>query len=75
MWSYSNGIHALIANPHSAPLEGTPAIPPTYIRVRAVVWECGEGQTDRHTQRQTDTQMHRRRDQCTFRLGYASREM
>jgi len=23
-----------------------PTIPPSYIRVRAVVWECGEGQTD-----------------------------
>ena len=42
-------------------------IPPSYIRVHAVVWECGEGQTDR----QTDT--HRRpwfSDQYTFRLGY-----
>jgi len=35
--------------PNSAQLEGTPTIPPTYIRVCAVVWECGEGQTDRHT--------------------------
>jgi len=24
-------------------------IPPSYFRVRVVVWECGEGQTDRHT--------------------------
>jgi len=24
-------------------------IPPSYIRVPAVVWECGEGQTDKHT--------------------------
>ena len=31
-----------------------PTIPPSYMRVRAVVWECGEGQT--HTERQT----HRR---------------
>jgi len=30
----------VIANPpHSAQLEGTPTIPPSYIRVRAVVWE------------------------------------
>jgi len=35
--------------PNSAQLEGTPTIPPTYIRVRAVVWECGEGQTDTQT--------------------------
>jgi len=27
-------------------MEGTPTIPPSYIRVPAVVWECGEGQTD-----------------------------
>jgi len=25
-------------------------IPPSHIRVRAVVWECGEGQTDRRTE-------------------------
>ena len=37
--------------PNSAQLEGTPTIPPTYTRVRAVVWECGEGQTGRHTDR------------------------
>jgi len=37
----------VIANPpNSAQLEGTPAILPNYIRVHAVVWECGEGQTD-----------------------------
>ena len=28
---------------------GTPTIPPSYIRGRAVVQECGEGQTDRQT--------------------------
>jgi len=47
-----------------------PIILPTYIRVRTVVWECGEGQTDRQTHRHTDG-----RGQYTFRLGYASREM
>jgi len=26
-----------------------PTIPPTYIQVHAVVWECDEGETDRHT--------------------------
>ena len=35
-------------------------IPHTYIRVRAV-WECGEGQTDRHTDS---------RGRYTFRLSY-----
>jgi len=28
-------------------LECTPTIPLTYIQVRAVTWECGEGQTNR----------------------------
>jgi len=30
----------------SAQIEGTTTIPPCYIQVRAVVLECGEGQTD-----------------------------
>jgi len=30
-----------------------PTIPLSYIRVFAVVWECGEGQTDRHRDTQT----------------------
>jgi len=29
--------------PNSAQLEGTPTIPPTYILVRAVVWEYSKG--------------------------------
>ena len=49
---HSNETHAPIANtPNSAQLEGTPYHSPSFIRVRAVVWECGEGQT--HTDRQT----------------------
>jgi len=28
-------------------------MPPSYIRVRAVVWAYGRGQTDRHTDTQT----------------------
>ena len=67
LYCRSNETRAPIANPpNSAQLEGTATIPPTYIRVRAVVWECGERQTDRHTEG---------RDHYTFRLGYASREM
>jgi len=31
-------------------------MPPSYIRVRAVMWAYGRGQTDRHTHRRTDTQ-------------------
>jgi len=49
---HSNETRAPTANrPNSAQLEGTPATPWSYIRVRAVVWECGPGQTDRHTYR------------------------
>jgi len=47
---HSNKTRAPMANPpNSAQLEGTPTTPPSYIRVRAVVWACGEGQTDRYT--------------------------
>ena len=54
---HSNETRAPIANPpNSSQLEGTPTTSPTYIQIRAVVWECGEGQTHR----QTDTQTHRR---------------
>ena len=43
-------------------------IPPIYIRVRAVVWECGEGQTDRHTQtRVTNTCINLASSTTTFR--------
>jgi len=48
---HSNESRAPIANPpNSAQLRGSPYHFPSYIRVRAVVWECGEGQTDIHTQ-------------------------
>jgi len=64
---HSNETRAAIANPpNSAQLEGTPTIPPTYIRVRAVVCECGQGLTYRHTDG---------RDHYTFRVVYDSREM
>jgi len=53
---HSNETRAPIANPpNNAQREGTPTIPPSYIRVRAVVWECGEGQTDTHRQTHTQT--------------------
>jgi len=67
---HSNETRAPIANPpNSAQLQGTfyhsPKLHPgPWLRV--VVWECGEGQTDRHTDG---------RDQYTFCLGFASREM
>jgi len=63
-------IHRLQIHQTAHNYRARPIIPPTYIRVRAVVWECGEGQRDIHTDRYTDG-----RDQYTFRRGYASREM
>jgi len=44
----------------------TPTIPLSYIRDHAVVWECGKGHADGHTDGH---------GQYTFRLGYDSREM
>jgi len=45
--SHSNETCAPIANPpNSVQLDGTPYHTPSYIRFHAVVWECGEGQTD-----------------------------
>jgi len=48
---HSNETRAPIANlSNCAQLEGTPTIPPSYNRVRTVVWERGEGhQTDTQT--------------------------
>jgi len=41
---------APIANPpNMAQLGGTPTIPASYIRVRAVVWVCGRRQTHKQT--------------------------
>jgi len=51
---HSDETRAPIANPpNSAQLEGTPTIHPSYIRVRAVVLECDERQTDTQTDTQT----------------------
>ena len=43
---------------------------PSYIRVRAVVWAYGRGQTDTYTDSHTDAGDHN-----TFRVVYDSREM
>ena len=65
---HSNETRAPIANPpNSAQLGGTPTVPPSYIRVHAVVWEFGEGQT--HRRPWPTYKIY------TFRLIYASREM
>jgi len=51
-------------------------MPPSYIRVRAVVWACGRGQTDRQTDRHTHTHTHTdTRDHNTFCVVYDSRKM
>ena len=44
----------------------SPTTPPSYIRVSAIVYACGRGRTDRHTDA---------RDHNTFRVVYDSREM
>jgi len=50
---HSNETRVAIANsPNSAQLGGIPTIPPSsYIQIRAVVWACSHGQTDRQTHR------------------------
>jgi len=62
---HSNETREPIANPpNSAQLEGIlPTIPPgpSYIRVRAVVWDWDDGQTERQTDRHRDG-----RDQYTL---------
>jgi len=66
MCCYSNKTRTPIANlPSSAQVDSTRTMPPSYIRVHAVVWECGDGQTDRHTDGH---------GQYTFHLSYASRK-
>jgi len=49
---------------HNAQLGSPPTIPPSYIRVCAVVWKCRKAQTDTHV-----------RDQYTFCVVYDSHEM
>jgi len=64
---HSNETRAAIINPlNSAQLGGILYHSQSYIRIRAVVWKCGEGQTNRHTDA---------RDQYTFRVVFDSHEM
>jgi len=54
---HSNASRAPIANPpNSAQLGDIPYHAPSNIRVRAIVWACGRGQTQRQTDTHTDTQ-------------------
>ena len=48
----------------------SPTTSPSYIRVRAVVWACGRGQTETHTDTHTDA-----RDHNIFCVVYDSRKM
>jgi len=51
-------------------------MPPSYIRVRAVVWAYGRGQTHTQTDRQTHTHTHTdARDHNTFCVVYDPRKM
>jgi len=51
---HSNATRAPIVNlPNSAQLGASFTTPPSYIRVRAIVWACGRGHTDTHTDTQT----------------------
>jgi len=58
-------VHRLQIRPIVRNYGAPPTIPQSYIRVHAVVWECGEGQK---TDRQTDA-----RDHYTFRIVYDSK--
>jgi len=74
-----NATRAPIANPpNSAQLRGIPYHSPSYIRVRAIVYTCGRGQTHTHTHTHTHTYTDGHtdaRDHNTFRVVYDSREM
>ena len=64
---HSNATCASIANPpNSAQLWGSLYHAPSYIRVRAVLWAYGRGQSHRHTDA---------RDHNTFCVVYDSRKM
>ena len=47
----TNSVHRLQIRPTVHSWRAPTPIPPSYIRVCAVVWECSEGQTDRYTER------------------------
>jgi len=59
-------VHRLQIRPILHNYGASPTTPTSYIRVRAIVWACGRGQTDRHTDA---------RDHNTFLVVYDSREM
>jgi len=76
-WHLTFGAYAAIATKPVHRLQICPIVHrdtpyttlPSYIRVRAVVWECDEGQTDRHTR------THRRPSSLYISLCYVRCEM
>ena len=46
----TKSMHRLQIHPIVHNQRAPPTIPPSYIQVHAVVWECGEGQTETDTQ-------------------------
>jgi len=63
-------VHRLQIRPIVHNYGASPTTPPSYIRVRAIVWACGRGQTHRQTDRHTDAS-----DYNTFLVVFDSREM
>ena len=49
----THSVHRLQIRPIVHNLDSSPTTPPSYIRVRAIVWACGRGQTDRQTKTKT----------------------
>jgi len=47
-------VHRLQIRPVVHNYGAPPTTPASYMLVRAVVWACGRGQTNRHTDTQTD---------------------
>ena len=62
-------MHRLQIHP-SVHNQRAPSTIPSYIQIRAVLWECGEGQTDRYTHGYTDGHDH-----YTLCIFYDSHEM
>jgi len=69
-------MHQLQIRPIVHNYRASPNIPPTYIRVRAVVWASGQGHTHTHTQtaltniRFASSTTHAKRNNCFVALCY-----
>ena len=67
-------VHQLQIRPIVHNWGASPTTPPSYIRVRAIVWACGCGQTRRQTHRQTHTDVrdHNCATVCSFHFSFHS---